>query len=155
MSTASLGDCRGDDTAETNNREAPPRFNHHVRTRRLKRHVGFVVMWVLTTLPQCHSCSHRTRAYSDSTLGDGPGYHKFASLNVTSLQAHWELLTALGDRGVAVAALQEVRHTPHQLSDLDKHLHRHGWKAHRGPPLSPGTRVVPAQNGKHQYVTKG
>eukprot|EP00959_Pyramimonas_sp_CCMP1952_P403438 8453502-Pyramimonas_sp.AAC.1 len=107
MSTASLGDCRGNDTAETNTREAPPRSNPLMRTHRLKRHFWFFVLWVLTTLPQCHSYSHRTRTYSDSTLGDGPGYHKFVSLNVTSLQAHWELLTALGDRGVAVAALQE------------------------------------------------
>eukprot|EP00959_Pyramimonas_sp_CCMP1952_P380152 7964074-Pyramimonas_sp.AAC.1 len=109
----------------------------------------------MTSLPHYHCHSHRTRAYSDSTLGEGPGFHKFDSLNVASLQAHWELLAALGDRGVAVAALQDVRHAPHQLSDLDEHLHRHGWKAHRGPPLSPGTRVVPAQNGKHQYVTNG
>ena len=104
---------------------------------------------------------HRSgRADPSSTDGDGPGSTiNLVSLNITSLQANWPTITALGtDYNAAIVALQETRHahTTRQAIATNAASPLHGgYKASLGPDIQCARVTRKAAHGGTDHSVTG
>ena len=104
---------------------------------------------------------HRSgRADPSSTDGDGPGKTiNLVSLNITSLQANWPTITALGtDYNAAIIALQETRHahtTRQAIANNAANPLHGGYKASMGPDIHCARVARKAAHGGTDHSVTG